>query len=80
MHSIAKQRGSVRVTRLRRCYRRRVAKDTRKRVVGLLLGEHNKGVTEVLNSFALPFEEDEKDTSILVRELQHIASILSVAL
>ena len=30
----------------------RVAKDTRKRVVGVLLGEFSKGTTDVTNSFA----------------------------
>ena len=37
----------------------RVAKDTRKRVVGTLLGEYgDKGKLEVTNCFAVPFEED----------------------
>ena len=30
----------------------RVAKDTRKRVLGVLLGEQHKGQTDVTNSFA----------------------------
>ncbi|CAN6581401.1 unnamed protein product [Malus baccata var. baccata] len=42
----------------------RVAKDTRKRVVGVLLGSTYKGVVDVSNSYAVPFEEDEKDPSI----------------
>eukprot|EP00761_Pharyngomonas_kirbyi_P008621 gb/GECH01008633.1/.p1 GENE.gb/GECH01008633.1/~~gb/GECH01008633.1/.p1 ORF type:complete len:322 (+),score=82.18 gb/GECH01008633.1/:1-966(+) len=42
----------------------RVAKDTNKRVVGVLLGYKSKGTLEVTNSFAVPFEEDEKDPSI----------------
>ena len=42
----------------------RVAKDTKKRVLGLLLGETYKGTVDVSNSFALPFEEDEQDPSI----------------
>ncbi|MEW5302777.1 MAG: hypothetical protein WDW36_005525 [Sanguina aurantia] len=42
----------------------RVAKDTRKRVVGVLLGESHKGQVDVTNSFALPFEEDDHDCSI----------------
>lgn len=42
----------------------RVAKDTKKRVVGVLLGEVSKGVVEVTNSYAVPFEEDERDASI----------------
>ncbi|WIA38270.1 hypothetical protein OEZ86_001610 [Tetradesmus obliquus] len=42
----------------------RVAKDTKKRVIGLLLGETYKGQVDVTNSFAVPFEEDDKDPSI----------------
>jgi 26S proteasome regulatory subunit N8 len=42
----------------------RVAKDTKKRVVGILLGEVHKGVIEATASYALPFEEDERDPSI----------------
>ncbi|EFJ43408.1 26S proteasome regulatory complex [Volvox carteri f. nagariensis] len=42
----------------------RVAKDTKKRVVGVLLGELYKGTVDVTNSFALPFEEDDHDPSI----------------
>ncbi|ORZ29602.1 maintenance of mitochondrial structure and function-domain-containing protein [Catenaria anguillulae PL171] len=42
----------------------RVAKNTRKRVVGVLLGQHNGNEFNVANSFAVPFEEDEKDPSV----------------
>mmetsp|Transcript_20153 Transcript_20153/g.56120 ORF Transcript_20153/g.56120 Transcript_20153/m.56120 type:complete len:331 (+) Transcript_20153:84-1076(+) len=42
----------------------RVARDTKKRVVGVLLGEVHKGVVDVSNSFALPFEEDDHDPNI----------------
>uniref|UniRef100_A0A1D2A8M2 MPN domain-containing protein n=1 Tax=Auxenochlorella protothecoides TaxID=3075 RepID=A0A1D2A8M2_AUXPR len=42
----------------------RVAKDTKKRVVGVLLGEKYKGRIDATNSFAVPFEEDERDPSI----------------
>lgn len=42
----------------------RVARDTKKRVVGVLLGDTYKGQVDVTNSFAVPFEEDEKDPSI----------------
>ena len=41
----------------------RVAKDTSKRVVGVLLGETSKGKVDVTNSYAVPFEEDGKDSS-----------------
>ncbi|CAI7670952.1 hypothetical protein N7533_004882 [Penicillium manginii] len=42
----------------------RTAKGTRKRVVGVLLGENSGGNVRVSNSFAVPFEEDEKDPSV----------------
>lgn len=42
----------------------RIAKDTSKRVVGVLLGETYKGRVDVSNSFAVPFEEDAKDPNI----------------
>lgn len=42
----------------------RVAKDTHKRVVGVLLGESSRGRIDVTNSYAVPFEEDDKDSSI----------------
>lgn len=42
----------------------RVAKHTKKRAVGVVLGERRKGRIEATNSFALPFEEDEKNPEI----------------
>lgn len=46
----------------------RVAKDTKKRVVGVLLGEirktKNDVIVDITNSFAVPFEEDETNPSI----------------
>ncbi|CAM9319264.1 unnamed protein product [Pylaiella littoralis] len=42
----------------------RVAKDTRKRVVGVLLGSKYKGTVDVTNSFAVPFEEDLRNPHI----------------
>ncbi|RCI05112.1 proteasome regulatory particle subunit, partial [Rhizopus stolonifer] len=42
----------------------RVAKDTKKRVIGVLLGQNKGKVVNVSNSFAVPFEEDEKDPSV----------------
>lgn len=36
----------------------RVAKDTKKRVVGVLLGSRNRTSIDITNSFAVPFEED----------------------
>jgi 26S proteasome regulatory subunit N8 len=42
----------------------RVAKDTKKRVVGALLGTRTKGSVDVTNSFAVPFEEDARNPAI----------------
>jgi len=42
----------------------RVAKDTKKRVVGILLGTVSKGVVDITNSYAVPFEEDDKNPNI----------------
>ncbi|ORX48000.1 Mov34-domain-containing protein [Hesseltinella vesiculosa] len=42
----------------------RVAKDTKKRVVGVLLGQQKGKTVNVANSFAVPFEEDEKDPNV----------------
>lgn len=42
----------------------RVAKDTKKRVVGMLLGSTSKGVVDITNCYAVPFEEDERDLKI----------------
>ncbi|KAI2672780.1 hypothetical protein LCP963914a_9281 [Penicillium roqueforti] len=42
----------------------RTAKGTKKRVVGVLLGENSGDNVRVSNSFAVPFEEDEKDPSV----------------
>ncbi|KAJ2793729.1 proteasome regulatory particle subunit [Coemansia helicoidea] len=42
----------------------RVAKDTKKRVVGVLLGQVEGDVVNVANSFAVPFEEDDKNPEV----------------
>ncbi|GES74080.1 26S proteasome regulatory subunit rpn-8 [Rhizophagus clarus] len=42
----------------------RVAKSTKKRVLGVLLGQNNSKTVNVANSFAVPFEEDERDPSV----------------
>jgi 26S proteasome regulatory subunit N8 len=44
----------------------RAAKDTKRRVAGVLLGswKANNTILDVANSFALPFEEDEKDSTV----------------
>ncbi|KAJ1966994.1 proteasome regulatory particle subunit [Dispira parvispora] len=42
----------------------RVAKNTTKRVVGVLLGQVEGDVVNVANSYAVPFEEDDKGNSV----------------
>lgn len=42
----------------------RSAKGTKRRVVGVLLGQNNGKSVNVANSFAVPFEEDEKDPDV----------------
>mmetsp|Transcript_9901 Transcript_9901/g.1465 ORF Transcript_9901/g.1465 Transcript_9901/m.1465 type:complete len:187 (+) Transcript_9901:26-586(+) len=42
----------------------RVAKDSNKRVVGILLGELYRGRLDISNSFAVPFEEEPKDSKV----------------
>lgn len=42
----------------------RVALDTKKRVVGILLGSNERGRVDVTNGYAVPFEEDEKNPKI----------------
>ncbi|KAF9907219.1 proteasome regulatory particle subunit [Linnemannia zychae] len=42
----------------------RVAKNTKKRALGVLLGQAHGNKVNVANSFAVPFEEDEKDPSV----------------
>lgn len=42
----------------------RVAKDTRKRVVGVLLGSRSNSQVDITNSFAVPFEEDLRNPQV----------------
>lgn len=42
----------------------RVARGTRKRAVGVLLGAVNGGSVDAINSFAVPFEEDSKNPAV----------------
>ncbi|KAG8651443.1 hypothetical protein MANES_07G126400v8 [Manihot esculenta] len=56
----------------------RVAKDTRKRVVGVLLGSSFKGAVDVTNSYAVPFEEDDKDPSIWFLDHNYHESMFSM--
>lgn len=42
----------------------RVASNTQRRVVGVLLGSRTRNTVDITNSFAVPFEEDLKDPSV----------------
>ncbi|KAG6595399.1 26S proteasome non-ATPase regulatory subunit 7-like A, partial [Cucurbita argyrosperma subsp. sororia] len=56
----------------------RVAKDTSKRVVGVLLGSSLRGIVDVTNSYAVAFEEDEKDFSIWFLDHNYLESMFSM--
>ncbi|RVW43131.1 26S proteasome non-ATPase regulatory subunit 7-like A [Vitis vinifera] len=56
----------------------RVAKDTHKRVIGVLLGSSFKGTVDVTNSYAVPFEEDDKDPSICFLDHNYHESMFSM--
>jgi 26S proteasome regulatory subunit N8 len=45
----------------------RVARGTRKRVIGALLGTVSKGQVDCTNSFAVPFEEDSRNPVSVMR-------------
>lgn len=53
----------------------RVAKDSRKRVVGVLLGDDSTDIIKVTNLFAIPFEEDEKNSSVWFLDHNYIESM-----
>ncbi|KAF2711219.1 26S proteasome-like protein regulatory subunit [Pleomassaria siparia CBS 279.74] len=53
----------------------RQVKGTRKRVVGVLLGQNDGKNVRVSNSFAVPFEEDEKDPSVWFLDHNYVESM-----
>ncbi|WRT70431.1 uncharacterized protein IL334_007429 [Kwoniella shivajii] len=50
----------------------RVPLSKNKRVLGVLLGQDNGGIINVANSFAIPFEEDEKDPRTFFLDLDYV--------
>eukprot|EP00529_Nitzschia_sp_RCC80_P026003 CAMPEP_0113495570 /NCGR_PEP_ID=MMETSP0014_2-20120614/29677_1 /TAXON_ID=2857 /ORGANISM="Nitzschia sp." /LENGTH=354 /DNA_ID=CAMNT_0000389471 /DNA_START=40 /DNA_END=1104 /DNA_ORIENTATION=- /assembly_acc=CAM_ASM_000159 len=56
----------------------RVARGTRKRVVGILLGQVSKGVVDCTNSFAVPFEEDSKNASVFYLDHNYLENMLAM--
>ncbi|MCJ1425915.1 proteasome regulatory particle subunit [Sticta canariensis] len=53
----------------------RSGKTLRKRVVGVLLGQNDGKNVRVSNSFAVPFEEDEKDPSVWFLDHNYVESM-----
>ncbi|KAF8245851.1 putative proteasome regulatory particle subunit [Wilcoxina mikolae CBS 423.85] len=53
----------------------RSAKGTRKRVVGVLLGQSTGSTVRVTNSFAVPFEEDDKDPAVWFLDHNYVESM-----
>ncbi|ODV61553.1 proteasome regulatory particle lid subunit RPN8 [Ascoidea rubescens DSM 1968] len=55
----------------------RVAKDTKKRCVGVILGDNspNSNQIRVSNSFAIPFEEDDKNPNVWFLDHNYIESM-----
>ncbi|KAK9767602.1 proteasome regulatory particle subunit [Basidiobolus ranarum] len=56
----------------------RVARNTKKRVLGVLLGQKIGNNVNVANSFAVPFEEDEKDPSVWFLDHDYVESMLNM--
>jgi 26S proteasome regulatory subunit N8 len=56
----------------------RAAKDTDKRVVGVLLGEQSKGRVDITNSYAVPFEEDASNPKIWFLDHNYHESMYSM--
>lgn len=53
----------------------RVAKDTRKRVVGVLLGSRSRSKVDISNSFAVPFEEDLNNPNVWFLDHNYLESM-----
>jgi len=56
----------------------RVARGTRKRAVGVLLGSASRGSVDATNSFAVPFEEDSKNSSIFYLDHNYLENMLAM--
>jgi len=57
----------------------RACKNTRKRAVGILLGTiDRRGHAEVLNSFAVPFEEDERNPTVFFFDHDYVENMAAM--
>jgi len=56
----------------------RVARGTRKRAVGVLLGSSTRGKVDATNSFAVPFEEDSKNSEVFYLDHNYLENMLAM--
>jgi len=56
----------------------RVARGTRKRAVGVLLGTVSRGRVDATNSFAVPFEEDIKNPAVFYLDHNYLENMLGM--
>ncbi len=56
----------------------RVARGTRKRAVGVLLGTVSRGIVDATNSFAVPFEEDSKNPAVFYLDHNYLENMLAM--
>lgn len=56
----------------------RVARGTRKRAVGVLLGMVFRGKVDVTNSFAVPFEEDSRNPAVFYLDHNYLENMLAM--
>jgi len=56
----------------------RVARGTRKRAVGVLLGTVSRGCIDATNSFAVPFEEDSKNPAVFYLDHNYLENMLAM--
>ncbi|KAK1741891.1 26S proteasome regulatory subunit RPN8 [Skeletonema marinoi] len=56
----------------------RVARGTRKRAVGVLLGSSSRGAVDATNSFAVPFEEDSKNSEVFYLDHNYLENMLAM--
>jgi len=56
----------------------RVARNTQRRVVGVLLGNVSRGRVDATNSFAVPFEEDRKNPAVFYLDHNYLENMLGM--
>lgn len=54
------------------------SRNSHKRVVGVLLGQDNGEIVNVVNSSGIPFEEDEKDSLTWFLDHNYIESVFDL--